>query len=420
MTALAKPPEGPPVTGAQPRAGAFAFIFITVALDMLALGLIIPVLPQLILEMKGGDTAAAARWVGLFGTLWALMQFFAAPVLGALSDKVGRRPVILVSNFGLALDYVVMALAPTLGWLLVGRLISGVTAASVPTGFAYVADVTPPEKRAASFGMLGAAFGLGFVVGPALGGYLGGVDARLPFWVAGALSGLNGLYGLFVLPESLPKALRSPFNWKRANPIAGFALLRSQPRMLGLASVRFLNDLGHMVYPSTFALYAMYRFGWGPQEVGGMLGLVGVAGIVVQAGLVGRVVRAIGEARALVLGLSCGAVGFAIYGLAPTPLWMLCGIPIAALWGFAGPSSQALLSKRVGPSEQGRLQGSLSSITGFAGLLGPTLFSAVFAWFISEGAPVHLPGAAFLTAALCVALAIPLALLNLRSATDRA
>lgn len=396
------------------RRGAFVFVFVTVALDMLALGLIIPVVPRLILEMNGGDTSAAARWVGLLGTLWALMQFFCAPVLGALSDKVGRRPVILISNFGLSLDYVVLALAPNLAWLTVGRLISGVTSASVPTAFAYVADVTEPSKRAQTFGLLGAAFGAGFVIGPALGGYLGGFDPRLPFWVACVLSGLNGLYGLFVLPESLPPERRGAFSWARANPLGGFKLLRSQPRLVGLAAVKFINDFAHVVYPATFALYAMYRFGWGPQEVGGMLGLVGVAGIVVQAGLVGRAVRALGEERALLLGLACGATGFTIYGLAPTPLWMFCGIPIAALWGLSGPAGQALMSKRVGPGEQGRLQGSLSSLTGVAGMIGPTVFSSVFAWFISAGAPAHLPGAAFLTAALCVLLAVPVALYALR------
>ena len=415
MTELASPPPDPmPTTGVKPRSAAFAFIFVTVALDMLALGLIIPVLPNLILGLGGGDTATAARWVGLFGTLWAGVQFLSMPVLGALSDKVGRRPVILISNFGLALDYVVMALAPTMGWLLAGRIISGVTSASVTTAFAYVADVTPGEKRAAAFGKLGAAFGLGFVVGPALGGYLGGFDARLPFWVACVLSALNGLYGVFVLPESLPKDKRAAFSWARANPVGGFLMLKSQPQLFGLAAVKFLNDFAHVVYPSTFALYAMYRFKWGPQEVGGMLALVGVAGIVVQAGLVGRVVSALGERRALSLGLACGAVGFSIYGIAPTGLWMMCGIPIAALWGIAGPTSQALMSKRVGPSEQGRLQGALSSLTGVAGLLGPTVFSSIFAWFISAGAPAHLPGAAFLAAALCVALAVPVALMALR------
>lgn len=412
MTELAAPP--PQTTPVAGRRGAFVFVFVTVALDMLALGLIIPVVPKLILEMNGGDTSAAAHWVGILGTLWALMQFFSAPVLGALSDKVGRRPVILISNFGLSLDYVVLALAPNIAWLTVGRLISGVTSASVPTAFAYVADVTEPAKRAQTFGMLGAAFGLGFVVGPALGGYLGGFDPRLPFWVACALSGLNGLYGLFVLPESLPKEKRGTFSWARANPLGGFKLLRSQPRLIGLASVKFINDFAHVVYPATFALYAMYRFGWGPQEVGGMLGLVGVAGIVVQAGLVGRAVRALGEERALLLGLGCGATGFAIYGIAPTPLWMFCGIPIAALWGLSGPAGQALMSKRVGASEQGRLQGSLSSLTGVAGMIGPTVFSSVFAWFISDTAPAHLPGAAFLTAALCVLLAIPVAMRALR------
>ena len=414
MTELAAPPPDAPVTGAPAKKAAFAFIFVTVTLDILALGLIIPVLPALILRMEGGDTVAALGWAGIFGTLWAAMQFFTAPVLGALSDKVGRRPIVLLSNFGLSLDYVVMALAPTVPWLLVGRVISGITAASIPTSFAYVADVTPPEKRAAAFGMLGAGFGLGFVVGPALGGSLGGHDPRLPFWVACALSGLNGLYGLLVLPESLPKEKRGAFNWSRANPINGFKLLASQPRLIGLASVKFINDFAHVVYPATFTYYAMYRFQWHEREVGLMLGLVGVAGIVVQAGLVGRAVRVLGERGALLLGLGCGAVGFAIYGLAPTAGLMMCGVPIAALWGLAGPSGQALMSKRVGPTDQGRLQGSLSSLTGVAGVLGPAVFTGAFQYFISPGAPAHVPGAAFITAAVCVALSLPVALFALR------
>jgi MFS transporter, DHA1 family, tetracycline resistance protein len=419
MTEPAAPsPEQPVQAGASgPRKGTLAFIFVTVALDILALGVIIPVVPKLVLQMEGGDTAAAAGWVGLFGTLWAAMQFVAAPILGALSDKVGRRPVILISNFGLAADYVVMALAPNLWWLLLGRTISGVTAATVPTAFAYVADVTPPEKRAQTFGMLGAAFGLGFVIGPALGGYLGGISPRLPFWVACGLGTLNGIYGLFVLPESLPRDRRNAFNWMRANPLAGLVLLRSQPKLLGLASVKFLNDLAHVVYPTTFALYTMYRFAWTEQQVGMMLGLIGLAGIVVQAGLVGRVVRKLGEEKALLIGLAMGAAGFAIYGLAPTASLMLCGVPVAALWGLYGPSAQALMSKRVPPTEQGRLQGSLASLMGVAGLLGPALFTGVFRSFIGPNAALHLPGAAFVTASALVALAIPVALFALRDAS---
>lgn len=384
---------------------------------MLALGVIVPVFPTLVVEMSGGSEADAAHWVGLAGTLWALMQFVAMPVIGALSDKIGRRPVVLLSNFGQGIDYIFMALSPTLWWLLIGRLISGVTSASVSTAYAYIADVTAPEKRAGAFGAMGAAFGLGFVIGPALGGLLGDIDPRLPFWAAAALSLLNGFYGLFVLPESLPPERRSGFSWAKANPIGSFTMLRANPQIFGLAGVKFLNDVAHVVYPATFALFAMHRYGWGSREVGFTLAAVGVASIIVQAGLVGRIVAAIGERRALVLGLFSGVCGFSLYAFASEP-WMLgLAIPVAAFWGLAGPAGQSLMSQRVGASEQGKLQGALSSLTGIAGMLGPSLFTGVFAYSISEGAPVTFAGATFMTAALLVALGLPIGLRALRRAS---
>ena len=242
-----------------PRRAAFAFVFVTVLLDMLALGIIIPVLPKLVVDFVGGDAAEGARVYGLFGTAWALMQFFFSPVQGALSDRFGRRPVILLSNVGVGLDYVVMALAPTLYWLFLGRVISGITAASIATSYAYVADVTPPADRAARFGLLGAGFGVGFVLGPALGGLTGAIDPRLPFWIAAGLSLLNALYGFFVLPESLPKERRAAFEWRRANPIGALALLRSQRQLIGFAGVNFLSNLAHAALPSVGVLYMMHR-----------------------------------------------------------------------------------------------------------------------------------------------------------------
>src|ERR1043166_2737012 len=248
---------GPPPKG---RSAALAFIFVTVVLDVLAMGVIIPVLPKLVENFLKGDTARAAAIYGLFGTTWAAMQFVFAPVLGVLSDRYGRRRVILASNFGLGLDYIVMAIAPTLGWLFVGRIFSGITGASFTTAYAYIADVTPSEKRAASYGMLGAAFGLGFVLGPAFGGLLGGINPRLPFWVAAGLTLVNAMYGLFVLPESLPLDRRRPVNWKRANPIGSLKLLRSHHELFGLATVLFIFYLAHQVLPSVFVLYTSYRY----------------------------------------------------------------------------------------------------------------------------------------------------------------
>ncbi len=329
------------------RQAALAFIFVTVMLDMLALGIVIPVLPPLIRGMLGGDTAAAAATFGLFGTVWALMQFAFSPVLGAASDRFGRRPVVLLSNAGLGLDYVVMALAPDVGWLLVGRIISGVTAASVSTSFAYIADITPPERRSAAFGLVGAAFGLGFILGPAVGGLLGENAARLPFWVAAAMSGANAAYGFFVLPELLPPERRAAFAIIRANPFGALVLLRRSRALLRLAASQFLSQLAHVVLPSTFVLYATYRYGWGERAVGLTLAAVGACSMIVQGGLVGAVVRRIGERWGMVLGLGCGAVGFAAYGLAPSGGWFLIGVPLMSLWGLATPAIQSLMTARV-------------------------------------------------------------------------
>ena len=380
---------------AEPRRAAFVFIFVTVVLDMLAMGMVIPVLPKLVVSFLGGDTRRAAEIFGLFGTVWALMQFGTAPLLGALSDRFGRRPVVLVSNFGLGFDCILMALAPTLAWLFVGRVISGVTAASVPTAFAYIADVTPPEQRAQRFGLLGAAFGLGFVLGPAFGGFLGGFHPRLPFWVAAGLSLANAVYGLFVLPESLAPGQRGRFQWSRANPVGSLALLRRHRELLGIAAVYFFFYLGHEVLPNVFVLYAGYRYHWDAQAVGLTLAVVGACIAVVQAVLIKPVVARFGERRAMLLGLLCGFTGFAIYGLAPAGAWFFVGIPVMSLWGFAGAAGQGLMSRHVAPSEQGQLQGALQSMRGITGLIGPGLFTQTFALFLDRapGAPFYLAAA---------------------------
>jgi len=384
----------------SPRQAAFAFIFVTVLLDMLALGMVIPVLPKLIESFVAGDTARASEYVGLFGTVWALMQFIFSPVQGALSDRFGRRPVILVSNFGLGVDYVVMALAPNLGWLFAGRVVSGICSASVATAFAYIADVTPPEQRAARFGMMGAAFGAGFVVGPAVGGLLGALDPRLPFWAAGAASLINGLYGLLIVPESLPPERRMPFAWRRANPLGALTLLRTHRELYGLAAANFLGQLAHVSLPTVFVLYAGYRYGWGERAVGFTLALVGVCAIIVQAGLVGRFVKRFGERGALAIGLVFGAIGFAVYGIAPNG-WLFCvGVPLMALWGLASPAVNGLMSRRVSSAEQGQLQGANASIAGIANLVAPVIFAQLFAYAIGAGRDWHLSGAPFLLSAL--------------------
>lgn len=395
-----------PVTAPPPRRAAVVFIFITVMLDMLAIGLIIPVLPGLIKSFLDGDTARASIWMAIFGTVWAVMQFAFMPVLGALSDAHGRRPVVLLSNFGLGFDYILMAAAPSLGFLLVGRVISGVTAASVTTASAYIADVTPPERRAAGFGLLGAAFGVGFVAGPALGGLLHGIGPRAPFWVAAALSLANAIYGLFVLPESLPRERRKPFAWRNATPGGAIAILRSHPGLLGLASVQFLSNLAHGVLPSVSALYVGYRYQWTEKDVGLMLATVGICSAVVQAGLVRPIVAALGERRALGLGLGCGAAAFAMYGAAPTGWLFLLAVPVMSLWGVAGASAQSLMSRKVSPSEQGRLQGALSAVQAVAGIASPLIFNGVFAAFVGPWQRLGLPGAPFLLAAVMVAIGL--------------
>jgi MFS transporter, DHA1 family, tetracycline resistance protein len=392
------------------RQAAIAFIFITVVLDVLAMGIIIPILPRLIQDFLQGDTARAAEMFGVFATVWALMQFFCSPIIGMLSDRFGRRRVILLSNFGLGLDYMVMALAPTIGWLFVGRVISGITGASFTTAGAYIADITPKEKRAASYGILGAAWGLGFVLGPALGGILGGVNPRLPFWVASGLTLVNALYGLIVLPESLPPEKRTPrFVWAKANPLGSLKLLRSHHELFGLATVNFLYYLSHQVLQSVFVLYVGYRYNWSTRAVGLTLAAIGIGSVIVQGGLVRPVVARIGDRRALFVGLIFGAIGFACWGLAPTGILFLAAIPIGSLMGFYGPAAQGLMTHRVSASEQGQLQGANSSVQGIAGLVGPGLFTWIFAHFISTGGAWQLPGAPFFLGSLLLVTALLLA-----------
>jgi DHA1 family tetracycline resistance protein-like MFS transporter len=398
------------LAGAAPlRGAAVAFIFVTILLDTLALGVVIPILPKLIESFVNNDTANAARIFGLFGTVWALMQFFFSPIAGALSDRFGRRPVVLLSNFGMAADYVLMALAPSLSWLFIGRVISGITSASISTAFAYITDMTAPEQRAAVFGKIGVAFGAGFILGPALGGLLGGIEPRLPFWVAAGLSFANGLYGLLILPESLPKDRRAPFRWKSASPVGALHLLGTDRVLTGLSVANFFAQLAHVVLPSTFVLYATYRYGWSTTTVGATLALVGLCSMVVQGTTIGPIVRRFGERRALLLGLACGAVGFLIFGAAPTGALFWLGIPVMALWGVAGAATQALMTRLVAPDQQGQLQGATNSVQSVSQLIGPFLFTLTFAYFIGGGAPLKLPGAPFLLASVLLTLALLIA-----------
>lgn len=402
--------EEPTLQGGR-RKAALGFIFVVALLDVISLGIMIPVLPNLIKSFTGGDTASASTWNVLFAGVWGLMQFVFSPVLGLLSDRFGRRPVILTSIFGLGVDFLFMAFAPNLLWLFVGRVLNGVTAASFSTAGAYIADVTPPEGRAKAFGLIGAAWGVGFVIGPALGGWLAGYDLRLPFLAAAGMSLANGLYGVFVLPESLPPERRtSRFDWRKANPLGSVALLRSHPDLTGLATVGFLFQLAHNVLPSIFVLYTGHRYGWSPGVVGLTLTLTGVLGIIVQAGLVGPAVARLGERGALLLGLLAGAVGFGWYAWAPTGWLYLAGAPVFALSGLIGPGLQGLMTRRVGPSEQGQLQGANSMLMGVAAIAGPPLFGLTFAWSVRNDAALHMPGLAIWIAAGLLAAAAVLSL----------
>ena len=389
----------------RPSRAAFAFIFITVALDMLALGIIVPVLPKLVVTFEGGDVAHAARIVGLFGFSWAAMQFLASPVVGALSDRYGRRPVVLLSNFGLGADYLVMALAPSVPWLLAGRIVSGITSSSYSTASAYIADVTPPDERAAKFGLLGAAFGLGFIIGPAVGGVLGDINLRLPFYVAGGLSLANAAYGYFILPESLPPEKRAHVPWHMANPLGSLSFLRAHPELLALGATYFLFYFAHEIYPTLFVLFGDFRYGWTASQLGLTLALFGVGSTIASAFLIGPIVKRVGERNALLLGLGLAATSAFVVALAYTGTLFLISIPIASLGGLTTPSLMAIASRQASETEQGRLQGALGSLQGIAMMIAPLVLSEIFAVAIQRGGkPFAGVPFAFVSLVLCAAL----------------
>lgn len=369
--------------GLRANRPAVAFILVIAFLDIMAMGLVIPVLPPLI-EQFAGSNARAGEINGGLVALWAAMQFLCSPLIGSLSDRFGRRPVILLSAAGLAADWLLMALAPDLWWLAVGRILGGVTSSSFTAVNAYMADITPPEERARAYGLIGAAFGAGFVAGPALGGLLGELGPRVPFVVAAGLSGIAFLYGLIVLPESLPPERRMAFAWSRANPIGALRLLRSHPELGGLATVNFLLYFAHHVFSAAYVLYADERYGIGPLAVGLLLAGAGVLDMIVQGLVVGPVSKRLGDRRTMLVGLIGGAGGLAAMAAAPTPLLFALALLPNALWGLAMPTLQAMMTRRVSEREQGQLQGATNSVASIAGIFSPIFFGWVYAASIAR------------------------------------
>jgi DHA1 family tetracycline resistance protein-like MFS transporter len=404
------PGRAPPAQATGAKRSSVAFVLVTVALDTLGIGLLIPVGPRLVQELVGNDLAAGVRWFGLLMSLYSLMQFFFSPVLGGLSDRFGRRRVIFGSLFGACVSYVASGLAPALWWLFVGRAVAGMTAASFSAAGAYVADVTPPEKRANAFGLIGVAFGLGFILGPVIGGFLGSYGLRIPYFAAAGLNLLNLLYGVFVLPESLPPERRRSFSFKRANPFGALRALTRHALLRELTVTLSCSLLAQMILQGVWALQTQTRFGWSMSEVGLSLMAVGFSAAFVQGVLVRQVVGRLGEWRTLILGLAASCVGFLGFGFADRGWLMYVIIVPFALGGIAGPATQAMISHQVAPTEQGEIQGSLSSLQGVAMIIGPYVGTRLLARFGTEGASPYVPGAAFFASAVLSAVALAFAL----------
>ncbi len=382
------------------------FILITVLLDAMGIGLIIPVMPDLIREVNGGDLASAAQWGGLLSTTFAIMQFLFGTVLGALSDRYGRRPVLLVSLGVMALDYLIMAVAGSIWLLLLGRIIGGITAATQATAYAFMADISADDDKAANFGLIGAAFGLGFVLGPLIGGLLAEYGTRAPFYAAALLAGLNTLFGWFVVKETVSEDTRRPFEWRRANPFGALKVLTSLPGIGPLLVVYFLYQVAFIVYPATWSFFTQERFDWSPRMIGLSLALFGVMMAVIQGGLIRRILRLLGERGTVIYGHVFDVVVFTVIALVTSGALVLALIPLAALAGVITPALQGIMSKAVGDARQGELQGALVSVAALASIVSPAVMTTAFATFTRDSAPIYLPGAPYLLSAVLMAFAL--------------
>ncbi len=385
---------------ASSRKAAISFIFITLLIDVTGLGLIIPVMPTLIEHLTGGGISDASRWGGWLTFAYAIMQFLFAPVLGNLSDRYGRRPVLLFSLLGFGVDYIFLSFAPTIGWLFLGRLIAGITGASFTTASAYIADISTPENRAQNFGMIGAAFGLGFIIGPVIGGLLGEYGPRVPFLAAAGLSLLNALYGFFVLPESLPKEARRKFEWRRANPAGSLMQIRKYPAIGGLVFSLVLVYIASHAVHSNWTFFTIEKFGWTEKVIGYSLGLIGLLTAAVQGGLIRWVNPRLGNEKSVYLGLSLYSLGLLLFAFASQSWMMFAFLVPYCLGGIAGPALQSIIAGQVPSNGQGEMQGALTSLISATSIIGPPLMTNLFAYFTQPAAPVYFAGAPFLLGAL--------------------
>lgn len=394
---------------------AVGFIFITLLLDVTGIGIIIPVLPKLIMELTGEGVSQAAEYGGWLILAYALPQFFFSPVVGALSDQIGRRKVLLISLFGLGVDYLFLSVAPTLGWLFIGRIIAGIAGSSFTTGAAYIADVSPPEKRAQNFGLIGAAFGLGFIIGPVIGGVMGEFGARVPFYAAAGLTLLNWLYGLIILPESLTPENRRSFDMARANPVGSLLSLKRYPLILSLMVAIFFVYIAAHAVQSTWSYYTLYRYDWSEGEIGLSLGFVGVLSAIVQGGLIRVIIPKLGQENSVYVGMLLYSVGLVLFGIADMGWMMYPYLVVYCLGGIAGPALQGIMANQVPNNEQGELQGAMTSMMSITAIIGPPLMTGLFAYFTADDAPLEIPGAAMFLAAVLTVVGLLLSWKTLRN-----